>query len=185
MGGKTKLFHCPFMPTVTPENNMNLRANKNDPAKKSAYAKAKAECFNTLDQDRYISEVLEKVILPYIKEHNKKCPRGKQIVFVHDNASCHGTKKKDSKVHKWLKAKGIKVCPLAPCSPDTNPIELVFGCVKQACKGKMMRTKEDIVKAYEKAWKDFPMSSWDKMIKRLPAVLKQIKKDKGGNFNTR
>ena len=128
--------------------------------------------------------VLADLILPYIKEHNKKCPRGKQVVFVHDNAPCHGKGSTSSKVSKWLKAKKVKVCPLAPCSPDTTPIELVFGCVKQVCKGKMMRTKEDIVREYEKAWEEFPMENWDKMIARLPGVLKQIKKDKGGNFNT-
>ena len=82
---------------------------------------------------------------------------------------------------KYLKSKGIKVCKLAPCSPETTSIELAFGCMKQLVRGQMLRTKEDIVRAYEKAWADFPMSEWDKYMKRLPKILQLIKKDKGGN----
>ena len=49
---------------------------------------------------------------------------------------------------------------------------------------RLLRTKEDIVAAYEEAWEAFPMSLWEKFCGRLPKVLKQIKKDKGSNRNT-
>jgi len=141
--------------------------------------------FDTLNEDRYIENVLEKIVLPYIKKHQKHCPPGKQIIYLHDNAPCHGTRTEDSKVHKWLKSKGIPVCHIPPNSPDVTPIELAIGRCKGLCKGQLMRTKEEVVAAYEKAWDSFPMEEWKKYMERLPKVLKQIKKDKGSNRNTK
>jgi len=180
IGGKTKLYHCPFVPTATAETDMRLLVNKNDPEKVAAYEKAKEEAVSTIDQDIYINEILKKIILPYVKKH-------KGTVFVHDNAGCHGTrtkKGKPSKVMEFLKKHKVNVLPLAPCSPDTNPIELVFCWMKNYVRGRLLRTKEDIVAAYEEAWEAFPMSLWEKWTGRLQGVLKQIKKDKGGNRNT-
>ena len=57
-------------------------------------------------------------------------------------------------------------------------------CRNCATCAQLLRTKEDIVQAYEEAWEAFPMSMFEKFVERLPEVLKQIKKDKGGNFNT-
>ena len=65
-----------------------------------------------------------------------------------------------------------------------TPVELVIGCMKSANEGKLLRTKEEIVQAYEKAWADFPMEHWKKMIERLPRIMKQVKRDRGGNRNT-
>ena len=179
-GGKTKLYHCPFVPTATAETDMRLSRNKNDPEKLAAYEKAKEEAIDAIDMDVYIEEVLKKIILPYVKKH-------KGTVFVHDNAGCHGTrtkKGKPSKVMEFLKKHKVTTLALAPCSPDTNPIELVFNWMKNYVRGRLLRTKEDIVAAYEEAWEAFPMSLWEKFCGRLPKVLKQIKKDKGGNRNT-
>ena len=70
-------------------------------------------------------------------------------------------------------------------NPDVTPIELAIGRCKELCKGQVMRTKEDVVAAYEKAWDSFPMEEWKKYMERLPKVLKQIKMHKGSNRNTK
>ena len=61
---------------------------------------------------------------------------------------------------------------------------MVIGCVKEACKGLLLRTKEEIVAAYEKAWNDFPMEHYGRMVARLPKVMAQVIKEKGGNRHT-
>jgi len=76
-GGKTPLYHCPFKATTTPENDMRLKKNRDDPKKTAAHKKAQEEKFDTLNEDRYIEHVLEKIVLPYIKKHQKLCPPGK------------------------------------------------------------------------------------------------------------
>jgi len=84
---------------------------------------------------------------------------------------------------KWLKSKGIPVCLIPPNSPDVIPIvtriELATGRCKGLARGQLLRTKEEIVAAYEEAWDSFPMSEWKKYMERLPKVLKQTKKEKG------
>ena len=119
-------------------------------------------------------------VLPFVKKN-------KGSVLVHDNAPCHGTRSKEgkpSKVTAWLKKNKVNVINLAPCSPDTNPIEKVFCWMKNYVRGRLLRTKEDIVAAYEEAWKAYPMEMFNKQVARLPKILKQIKKDKGSNLNT-
>ena len=73
---------------------------------------------------------------------------------------------------------------LSANSPDHTPVEMVIGCVKEACKGLFLRTKEEIVAAYEKAWDEFPMEKYDDMVARLPQVMRQTIKEKGGNRHT-
>ena len=47
IGGKTKLYHCPFKATTTPENDMRLQKNRADPKKRAAHEKAKEDMFDT------------------------------------------------------------------------------------------------------------------------------------------
>jgi len=178
--GKTELYHCPFVPTKTEDNDMRLAKNQADAAKAAAHKKAKAEAITSIDQDVYINSILGKIVLPFVKKN-------KGSILVHDNAACHGTrskKGKPSKVSEWLKKNKVNVINLAPCSPDTNPIEKVFSWMKNYVRGRLLRTKEEIVAAYEEAWKAYPMKLFNTQVARLPKILKQIKKDKGSNFNT-
>ena len=50
-------------------------------------------------------------------------------------------------VRRFLKKHKVTTLALAPCSPDTNPIELVFAWMKNYVRGRLLRTKEDIVAA--------------------------------------
>ena len=52
IGGKTPLYHFPFKPKTTPENDMRLKKNRDDPKKKAAHQKAQEEMFDTLKEDR-------------------------------------------------------------------------------------------------------------------------------------
>ena len=70
-----------------------------------------------------------------------------------------------------VKSKGIPVCHIPPNSPDVTPIELAIGRCRELCKGQLMRTKEEVVAAYKKAWDSFPMEEWKKYMERLPKVL--------------
>ena len=139
--GKTALWHCPFQPSTTRENDMRRKENAHKRAKHRA---AKKECFNTLDQDRYIDKVLKPIVLPVLRKHPG-------LMFMQDNAPCHGRGSQASDTVQFLKRSKLKVLVWPPNSPDLNPIELVWRGIKQSPAVSQCRTREEIVEAYRKA----------------------------------
>jgi len=45
-------------------------------------------------------------------------------------------------------------------------------------------SREEIVEAYKEAWDAFPMEKYKNMVNRLPKVMQQTIKEKGGNRHT-
>ena len=56
--------------------------------------------------------------------------------------------------------------------------------MKKFVKGKLFRTKDDIMAAFEEAWTAYPLEEFKKHVNNLPKVMQTIKEDEGGNANT-
>ena len=79
----------------------------------------------------------------------------------------------------FLKKMKVSVLKLPPNSPDLNPIELVWRWIKDRVAGKVLRTKEEIVAEYEKQWDELPLSTYDKWVKVLPDLVRELKRTRG------
>ncbi len=167
--GKSPLWHTPFVPTVTRKTDLRLKKNAH---KRKAAKKAREKCWNILDENKYIENILKKHVVPYMRK--KKCKW-----YVHDNAPAHGRGSPASKSAKYLAKMKIPTMKWPPNSPDLNPIELVWRWIKSKIAGEMLRTKEDIVKRYTFWWKKFPLELYKRYTDKLPELMKELKKSKG------
>ena len=60
----------------------------------------------------------------------------------------------------------------------------IMGTRHSRVRGKLLRTKEDIVAAFEEAWEAYPIEEYKIHVQQLPKTLRQIIEDEGSNFNT-
>jgi len=169
MTGHSKLpMHCmPFKPTTTPANDMRLKSNRRDKAKKAAAAKAKKSVKTAINSDDYIENVLKKIVLPFIKKNP-------HVFLLHDNAPCHGLGSTNSQVHAWLVKNKVKVMPHPPSSPDLNMIEFVWRDIKQNPEVALCKTKEEIEAAYRKLFDKYSLPLFRKYCAKMPAKLKKV-----------
>lgn len=81
--------------------------------------------------------------------------------FMQDNAPCH----KSKTTMRWFQEKGLKVMDWPPNSPDLNPIENMWGVLKQKLQSLGNVSKTELTRNARKIWSE------DESIKALCNTL--------------
>lgn len=84
----------------------------------------------------------------------------------------------------WMQQSGIKVVDRWPGnSPDLNPIENVWGWMKQRVYKKRLQTLEELQAAVDEAWEALPAEMLTKLMLGMPERLRKVKDLNGGYIN--
>lgn len=123
----------------------------------------------TMRQDQY-KMVLETRLLPQMYEWFGD---GRKV-FMQDGAPCHTAKS----VKKMLEEHDIPVLPWPGNSPDMNPIENVWECLKRLLASEHITTKVQLIERIIYHWnhnenlKQIALNCIDSMPRRVAALLK-------------
>lgn len=126
----------------------------------------------TLTSQRYISEVLEPVVLPYLQS----LPTA---TFQQDNARPHVARI----VQDFFFAHQIALLPWPPCSPDLSPIENVWSMIAErlARDTPPAATPDQLWQYVEAAWNAIPQQHIQSLFDSMPRRVAAVIASNGGN----
>lgn len=122
----------------------------------------------TMRQDQY-KKVLETKLLPQMQEW---FGNGRKL-FMQDGAPCHTAKS----IKKFLEEKQITLLPWPGNSPDMNPIENVWECLKRELAKERITTKLELIERIVYHWnhneklKTIALNCIDSMPRRVAALV--------------
>ncbi|KAL4500802.1 hypothetical protein ABPG72_020036 [Tetrahymena utriculariae] len=91
-------------------------------------------------------------------------------IYQQDNATSHTAKV----TKRWFEDHQIKLFPHPPCSPDLNPIEMLWGIMKQALTNdKKHYNLELLIERLIELWNDINQSLVNKLIDHTKCVYKE------------
>ena len=95
----------------------------------------------------YIEQILEPFVLPWYRALEEQ---GLRPIFMQDGAGIHGSKE----TMLWLRQHRIETLVWPPSSPDLNPCEYMWRCMKQKIREykRMILTSNDMWPAAKKEW---------------------------------
>lgn len=125
-----------------------------------------------LDSDRYVSEICEPVIRPFMPVI------GKKFRLMHDNARPHEAKKS----LEYLHAEGIRRMKWPAMSPDINPIEHLWDELKRRLRNgdHQPQSIEELKLRIQQEWDSLPQNCIQKLIQSMPSRLAAIIHARGG-----
>ena len=124
----------------------------------------RSDVFFLRDKETWTGDRVQEVFEDMFAQKTLK--RGHTVLM--DNPNTH------NKAKKYLAKKGVNLVKHPPMSPDLNPIENLFKCIKAEVKKKAPRTKEGAKRVIQAAWKAYPKEKLKKFTlsaKRLQAVI--------------
>lgn len=112
-------------------------------------------------------EVLINGLLPYLDEN------GRDLSFQQDNASVHVS----AVMNEFFAQEGLLVMNWPARSPDLNPIENVWGRMKNAVAKKAPQDEVELVQFVQEAWKkivtpEYCARLYGSMLRRVQKVMK-------------
>lgn len=122
----------------------------------------------TMRQDQY-KRVLVTKLLPQLQEW---FGNGRKV-FMQDGAPCHTAKS----IKKILEEKRIPLLPWPGNSPDMNPIENVWECLKRELAKETITTKVQLIERIVHHWnhneklKQIALNCIDSMPRRVAAII--------------
>ena len=98
----------------------------------------------------------------------------REFYFLQDNARPHSHKHSIRYIKRWI-TKNIKDHP--PQSPDLNPIEIVWGTLKNMVEKRRPKDKKELRTAILECWEEIPMSFVRNCILGLPSKMDKALKN--------
>lgn len=121
--------------------------------------------------DRFgYKNILETVMLPYAEEEMPLLWR-----FQHDNDPKHTSKY----VKGFLEMKNVNMLEWPAQSPDLNPIESLWGILKQRVRGQRFSSSKALFDALKVEWLNIPMDVINALIASMPKRCGEVIKNKG------
>jgi transposase len=126
-----------------------------------------------VDSRSYLS-TLNKILLPYLKSLKKP------VTFMHDNAPAHAS----DRVKKWFKHHKIRTLNWPPQSPDLNPIENVWGILKNKLRRyeTFSTNKDHLEKRFCDMWHELTPSVWKNLSESFKKRLNLVIENRGGSI---
>ena len=121
-----------------------------------------------INSERYIA-VLEEHLLPL------DLP-GRGVLFQHYNATPHTSRQ----TQQFLAQHGLNVLPWPPQSPDLNPMENLWGILKNRLETIGMRTMEQLMDTARQEWSAIPQATIQGLIESMPRRMAAVIEADGG-----
>lgn len=106
----------------------------------------------TLRAANYITEVLEKKMIPSARDlflpPDAAATQMPQFIFQQDNAPCHAARV----TVNWFQKRGITLMDWPGNSPDINPIENLWSCLKRMVAKEKPTTRQQLIETVIRTW---------------------------------
>jgi hypothetical protein len=119
-------------------------------------------------------ELVQDVVMPEIEASEV------ELIFMQDNARPHTS----PVVTDYYHENNVQMLDWPPQSPDLNPIEQVWGIMKQKLytEKSFPTSKTDLIARFFKIWEELPASLFVSLSDSVPERLELVLKNKGGWF---
>lgn len=108
---------------------------------------------------------------------------GNGFIFQQDNDPKHSSKL-CRRYLEYKETEGVlKNMVWPPQSPDLNPIELLWEELDRKVRDRCPSSQEDMWKALQESWNNVSQETINKLIARMPRLVKKVIKCKGGFFD--
>lgn len=123
----------------------------------------------TLNSERYV-EILRGHLLPLNRER-------RDLLFQQDNATPHVSRR----TLAFLQENHVSVLPWPPQSPDLNPIEHLWGHLKQQLEGLRIQTTAELLAAAHHLWRNLSPEVVTNLIRSMPERVQAVIRARGGH----
>lgn len=126
-----------------------------------------------LNAGRYITEILEMHVVPY------KGMFDEEFILMQDNAPCHIARDTTT----YLSEVDITTMNWPAMSPDLNPIEHMWDCLKRRVRKRIPAPSniEELKEALLEEWDAIPQDYVRKLIRSMQSRLNCVIRARGGN----
>ena len=127
------------------------------------------EIEGTMTATKYV-EMLRSKFIPWVRKQRKRA-----IVFQQDNAPSHTARHTKA----FFEEDNIVCLDWPPYSPDLNPIENLWGILKQNVDARKPRTLAELRSISQEEWKRIPMDMVRECINSMPRRLSSVIESNG------
>lgn len=108
---------------------------------------------------------------------------GQGFIFQQDNDPKHSSKLCRGYLDKKQSEKVLENMTWPPQSPDLNPMELLWEELDRNVREQCPSSQQAMWNALEESWNNISQETIDKLIARMPRLVKKVIKCKGGYFD--
>ena len=124
-----------------------------------------------LNARRYIDEVLQPEVVPYVRRHN--------LTLQQDNARPHSARL----TRDFLQHQGVTTLPWPPYSPDMSPIEHLWDLIDRGIRSRDQQPQNlrQLRQAIQEQWDNIPQFRIANLIASMPHRCRAVHEARGGH----